>query len=253
MAAALLPGGGTTPGTNPCTTALLADTAEVAAVGSVAQAGGATSDKKTIVDGDPRGRVYEALALHKDAVARREAKARTALVQDDGTGAGRTAITAPAPVGEDVGDIAVIQDTGDLILPQNAYDVRSTGLRFTRNGASYTLSHIDGNFRTALGNRVTLVGRRQRRREHPVLVSLLRHRPDRRVRQLRRQHHLRRRGQVEHRAQRRAAADRAAARRAVLRRSRSDDRQRQASSSTRRRISTPSRGATCAASTRRAR
>jgi len=150
------PGGGTTPGTNPCTTALLADTAEVAAVGSAAQAGGATSDKKTIVDGDPRGRVYEALALHKDAVARREAKARTALVQDDGTGAGRTAITAPAPVGEDVGDVAVINDTGDLILPQNAYDVRSTGLRFTRNGASYTLSHIDGNFRTALGNRVTL-------------------------------------------------------------------------------------------------
>jgi hypothetical protein len=30
------------------------------------------------------------------------------------------------------------------------------GLRFTRNGTSYTLSRIDGNFRAALGNRVTL-------------------------------------------------------------------------------------------------
>ena len=149
-------GGGGTSATNPCTTALLADTAEVAAVGSTAQSGGPTEDKKKVIDGDPRGRVYEALALHQDGVARREAKARTALVTDDGTGSGRTSITAPAPVGEDVGDVAVINDTGDLVLPQNNYDVRSTGLRFTRNGASYTLSRIDGNFRSALGNRVTL-------------------------------------------------------------------------------------------------
>jgi len=149
-------GGGGTSATNPCTTALLADTAEVAAVGSTAQSGGPTEDKKKVIDGDPRGRVYEALALHQDGVARREAKARTALVTDDGTGSGRTSITAPAPVGEDVGDVAVINDTGDLVLPQNNYDVRSTGLRFTRNGGSYTLSRIDGNFRSALGNRVTL-------------------------------------------------------------------------------------------------
>ena len=149
-------GGGGTTATNPCTTALLADTAEVAAVGSTAQSGGPTEDKKKVIDGDPRGRVYEALALHQDGVARREAKARTALVTDDGTGSGRTSITAPAPVGEDVGDVAVINDTGDLVLPQNNYDVRSTGLRFTRNGGSYTLSRIDGNFRSALGNRVTL-------------------------------------------------------------------------------------------------
>jgi len=149
-------GGGGTSATNPCTTALLADTAEVAAVGSTARSGGPTEDKKKVIDGDPRGRIYEALALHEDAVARREARARTALVQRDETGAGQTAITAPAPVGEDVGDVAVINDTGDLVLPQNNYDVRSTGLRFTRNGGSYTVSRIDGNFRGALGNRVTL-------------------------------------------------------------------------------------------------
>jgi len=149
-------GGGGTTATNPCTTALLADTAEVAAVGSTAQSGGPTEDKKKVIDGDPRGRVYEALALHADGVARREGRARTALVQDEGTGSSRTAITAPAPVGEDVGDVAVINDTGDLVLPQNNYDVRSTGLRFTRSGGSYTLSRIDGNFRSALGNRVTL-------------------------------------------------------------------------------------------------
>jgi hypothetical protein len=104
------PGGGTTPGTNPCTTALLADTAEVAAVGSVAQAGGATSDKKKVIDGDPRGRVYEALALHEDGRrAPRSEGAHGPRARKTAPAAGRTAITAPAPVGEDVGDVAVHQ------------------------------------------------------------------------------------------------------------------------------------------------
>ena len=65
-------------------------------------------------------------------------------------------IVSPAPVAEDIGDIAVIQDTGDLVLPHNPFDVRSTGLRFTRSGSSYTLSKIDGAFRSELGTRVTL-------------------------------------------------------------------------------------------------
>ena len=111
----------------------------------------ATAEKKTLIDGNPRGRVYEALALHEAAQRKRDADARAAAVTGEGT-----AITTPAPVAEDIGEIAVIQDTGDLILPLNPYDVRSTGLRFTRNGSSYTLSKIDGNFRTTLGNRVTL-------------------------------------------------------------------------------------------------
>src|SRR5215510_11040177 len=149
-------GGGTTP-TNPCNTALLADTAEVAAVGTVLQSGHSPQDKKTIIDGDPRGRVYEAIALHKDAVERRSGQARAAAVTDAGVESRReNAITSPSPVAEDIGDIAVLQDTGDLVLPQNTYDLRSTGLRFTRSGSSYTLSHIDGNFRANLGNRVTL-------------------------------------------------------------------------------------------------
>jgi hypothetical protein len=147
-------GGGGTTATNPCTTALLADTAEVAAVGSAAASGAVPDDKKTLVDGDPRGRVYEARALHEAAQRKRASDARAAAVTDEG--AGKTAITSPAPVAEDVGEIAVIQDTGDLVLPQNLYDVRSIGLRFTRSGASYTLSRIDGTFRSALGTRVTL-------------------------------------------------------------------------------------------------
>ena len=34
----------------------------------------------------------------------------------------------------DVGDIAVIQDQGDVVLSPNTFDLRGTGLRFTRNG-----------------------------------------------------------------------------------------------------------------------
>jgi hypothetical protein len=139
--------------TNPCTTALLADT-EVMAVGSVAQSGVPRDDKRTLIDGNPRGRLYEAMAFHRAAEERRRAQQRAAAVTD--AGFGQRAITSPEPDTEDIGEIAVIQDTGDLILPANPYDVRSTGLRFTRSGSSYTLSKIDGNFRAALGNRVTL-------------------------------------------------------------------------------------------------
>ncbi|HET7696858.1 MAG TPA: hypothetical protein VFK57_14185 [Vicinamibacterales bacterium] len=143
-------GGGTTP-VNPCTTALLDDPA-ASAVSDVPAAAGA--GKKIAVDGNPRGRVYEALALHEAAKRKREADARAAAVTDQGFG--RTAITSPAPVAEDIGEIAVLQDTGDLILPANPYDLRSTGLRFTRSGGGYTLSKVDGNFRSALGARLTL-------------------------------------------------------------------------------------------------
>lgn len=138
---------------NPCATALLADT-EVLAVGSVAQSGVARDDKRTLIDGNPRGRLYEAMAFHRAAEEKRRAQERAAAVTD--AGFGQTAIASPAPDREDIGEIAVIRDTGDLILPANPYDVRSIGLRFTRNGSSYTLSRIDGNFRATLGNRVTL-------------------------------------------------------------------------------------------------
>jgi hypothetical protein len=143
-------GGGTTP-VNPCTTALLDDPTLNAVSDTAATA---VAEKKLHIDGNPRGRAYEALALHEAAKRKREADARAAAVTDQSFG--RTAITSPAPVAEDIGEIAVIQDAGDLILPANPYDLRSTGLRFTRSGASYTLSKVDGNFRATLGTRLTL-------------------------------------------------------------------------------------------------
>ena len=147
------PSGGTT-STNPCTTALLADIPEAASLGNAPAPGKTPAEKRTLIDGDPRGRVYEAIALNRWAEEKRQAQKRAAAVTDEGFG--RTSITSPAPVAEDIGEIAVLQDTGDLVLPQNPYDIRNIGLRFSRSGGSYTVSRIDGNFRSTLGNRVTL-------------------------------------------------------------------------------------------------
>lgn len=153
------PGGTTPPPTttaDPCGTALLADMPELASTASAQPGGTPVAGKKAIVDGGPRGRLQEALALHQWANERRHNAQIRASVEATSRGEDQPAITSPAPVAEDVGEIAVIQDTGDLILPQNVFDVRSTGLRFTRSGSSYTLSKIDGAFRSALGTRLTL-------------------------------------------------------------------------------------------------
>jgi hypothetical protein len=66
---------------------------------------------------------------------------------------------APAPdaVSQDIGDIAVLEDDGTLMLPRNAFDVRNVGLRFERNaGGGYDVGPTSAAFRTALGRRLTL-------------------------------------------------------------------------------------------------
>jgi hypothetical protein len=74
--------------------------------------------------------------------------------------AGRARELAAAPGGRDavdIGEIAVLQDEGDLIAPPNAVDIRSQGLRFTRNGSGgYDVARIDATFRANLGTRLTL-------------------------------------------------------------------------------------------------
>lgn len=101
---------------------------------------GAAGAKRTAVDGSNRWRVLDSLWTH------REASARQAPLTS-----GTTTATA------DVGEIAVLQDAGDLILLPNRFDLRDTGLRFTRSGsAGYDVQRVDGAFRMTLGNRLTL-------------------------------------------------------------------------------------------------
>jgi len=98
------------------------------------------SDKRDRVDGSTRWNVLDAIWDHRAAVQR-----------------GAVASLSPQPITEDIGDVAVLQDEGDLILPPNTFDLRSVGLRFTRNGSGgYDVARIDAAFRQQIGNQVSL-------------------------------------------------------------------------------------------------
>jgi hypothetical protein len=128
--------------TNPCSTAELEEGA-VESVGPDPAA--ARAVKANIVDGNPRWRVLDALWTHREAADR-------GVRRDD-----ERRRLSPSRSNVDVGEIAVIQDEGDLILPPNTYDLRNLGLRYTRNNAGgYNVSRVEGNFRGTLGTRLTL-------------------------------------------------------------------------------------------------
>ena len=94
------------------------------------------------IDLSPQWRVLDALWTHQAARVRRPSI---------------SPIGPPAASSTDIGDIAVLQDQGDLILPANPYDLKGAGIRFTRNAAGgYDVAAADAAFRAALGNRVTL-------------------------------------------------------------------------------------------------
>jgi hypothetical protein len=130
--------------TDPCSTASVeGEQLEVSAAENAA----ARALKTNVLDGSPRWRVLDALWTH------REQQARGTRRDDDERRRGLTRARSSA----DIGEIAIVQDEGDLILAPNAYDLRSLGLRFTRNNAGgYNVTRIEGNFRAALGNRLTL-------------------------------------------------------------------------------------------------
>jgi hypothetical protein len=122
---------------NPCATA--ADTAEAQPAPPPAEP---TGDKRNVVDGNPRWRVLDALWLHR-------AQGRTR--------SGPEPTFTPSRQLADAGDVAIVQDEGDLILPSNTFDLKSLGLRFSRNGSGgYDARKIDVTFRSTLGTRLTL-------------------------------------------------------------------------------------------------
>ncbi len=63
----------------------------------------------------------------------------------------RPAVTA------DIGNVAVLEDDGTLLLPQNPFDLRATAVRFERNATGgYDAVSADAQFRSPLGRRLTL-------------------------------------------------------------------------------------------------
>jgi hypothetical protein len=133
-------GGGGTTTTNPCTTAVTADSLEPGPASLIALGAPQVSDKTTLVDGNPRGRLGEALWLHRSNAER----SRTA------------AAAAPPPVAQDIGDIAVVQDQGDIVLSANPFDLGGSTLRFTRSGGGYSVTKSSLAYRPTLGRQLTL-------------------------------------------------------------------------------------------------
>ena len=104
--------------------------------------GSAPAAKRGALDPSPRLRVLESLWIHEQAAERRRSISTLGPV---------------AATSTDVGDIAVLRDEGDLIVPANNFDLKGLGLRFTRNSqGGYDVRQTDAAFRTAIGNRITL-------------------------------------------------------------------------------------------------
>jgi hypothetical protein len=123
---------------NPCTTAAVEPEAE--AMAGAQPAPSAASQKRDVLDGNPRYRVLDALWTHQQQAAR--------------TSERPSALSVAAA---DVGDIAVIQDQGDVVLSPNTFDLSGFGVRFTRNGGGgFDAQRIDGSFRQTLGRRLMM-------------------------------------------------------------------------------------------------
>ncbi|HEV8392613.1 MAG TPA: hypothetical protein VGQ37_00005 [Vicinamibacterales bacterium] len=88
---------------------------------------------------DPRGTLGDILWRHRAA----EGRLRPLAAAAPGASA-------------DVGDVAVIQDEGDIIAPPNGFDLQGTGLRFAPRAGSYDVSRIDASFQAAIGDPVSL-------------------------------------------------------------------------------------------------
>jgi hypothetical protein len=57
---------------------------------------------------------------------------------------------------EDVEEIAVIRDQGDILLAPNPFDLGGTGLRYTPDGNGYDIARLDSSFRQTLGTPLSL-------------------------------------------------------------------------------------------------
>jgi len=96
-----------------------------------------TSDRRT-----RRGRVYEELWKHQAALNRRRLTPSS---------------VSAAATAEDIGQVAVIRDQGDLLLPANVFDLRAAAVAFARNGAGgYDARRSDRPFQSTVGEKIPL-------------------------------------------------------------------------------------------------
>ena len=128
------------------------------------------------LDPSPRWRVLESLWIHQQAGERRRSI---------------TTLGPVAATSSDVGDIAVLRDEGDLIVPANAFDLKGAGPSFHAQRAGRLRRPPD---RRLVQNRHRQPrqsrGRRQPARGCLFCFPVLLDERANRLRQLRRQHHV---------------------------------------------------------------
>src|SRR5262249_24047760 len=108
-----------------------------------ASIGAASPDdpKKNPLDHDDRWRQLDSLWAHRAGVARGRVAPRSVDAQPS----------------QEVGEVAVIEDTGDLMIKPNPVDLGDVGLRFTANGrGGYDVSSTSYGFRQPLGSSIAL-------------------------------------------------------------------------------------------------
>jgi hypothetical protein len=110
--------------------------------GTVTGAASPDDPKKGTLDHDDRWRHLDSLWAHRAGVAHGRLAPRSVDVRSS----------------RDVGEIAVVDDTGDLMIKANPVDLGDVGLRFTANDrGGYNISTTSYGFRQPLGNGIALI------------------------------------------------------------------------------------------------
>jgi hypothetical protein len=124
---------------DPCST--VASDAPPAAMGNVAGAAPSDGAKARPLDHDDRWSHLDSLWAHRAAIAQGRVRATSVGVR----------ATA------DVGNVAVLQDAGDLMIKPNPADLGDKGLRLTANASGgYDISAVAYGFRQPLGTAIAL-------------------------------------------------------------------------------------------------
>jgi hypothetical protein len=131
--------------TDPCTTGASLTSAAAPHEVATEPNGG---QKRKALDHDDRWRHLDAIWTHRAGAARRRAS----------TASTTAATAAPMEVRQgDIGDVAVLQDAGDMMTVANPLDLADAALRFTPNGlGGYDVGRITYGFRQPLGSSLTL-------------------------------------------------------------------------------------------------
>lgn len=129
-------GSGTT-SSNPCPVNGVLPAASALAAGETAAP---LKPRGTRLDRHSRWSVFNLLWTHQASRARTPGRAFT-----------------PPAITEDIGEVAVVQDEGEIILPANTLDLLGKGLAFTRNASGgYDIRTADAAFDRSLGTPLTL-------------------------------------------------------------------------------------------------